>query len=166
MKSTIGSIVSIFSLFICSLFLMSVQAQEQVIRLSEPVEVTATHEIFGSPMDDSLDAQRLSSVMASPESFLDKTIAIETRVGQVCQVKGCFFVAQDGSHIVRVSFIDYSFFVPTDVSGKTVTLQGELVRFDMSEEQAEHLNSDIGSDTLEAGPVYEIVATSVSVPKA
>ena len=139
-------------------------AQEQVIRLSEPVAVTATHETFGSAMPDTVQRTNLAKILAEPDSYIGETFALDTRVGQVCQVKGCFFVAQDGPHTVRVSFVDYSFFVPTDISGKTVTLMGELISHDLSAEEAEHFNQDTGSDTFAAGKLYEIVASSVVVP--
>ena len=68
--------------------------------------------------------------------------------------------------MLRVSFVDYSFFVPTDISGRRVTLVGELVRVERSDEQAEHMSEDLGSNAaVESGVVYEIVATSVRVPR-
>ncbi len=75
-------------------------------------------------------------------------------------------IANSGGQAVRVSFRDYGFFVPTDTSGKTVTLTGTLIERQLSEEQAAHFRADAGSDTIQAGKVYEIVADSVSIPKS
>jgi hypothetical protein len=36
----------------------------------------------------------------------------------------------------------------------------------LSEKQAAHFREDAGSDTIQAGKVYEIVADSVSIPKS
>ena len=85
-------------------------------------------------------------------------------VSQVCQRKGCFFVAQDGDAVARVTFVDYSFFVPTDSAGKDVTLVGTFNRKMLSEAQAQHFAEDAGQDpTKVVGPreEYSIVATSV-----
>jgi hypothetical protein len=75
-------------------------------------------------------------------------------------------IATAGDKAVRISFRDYSFFVPTDTGGKTVTLTGTLVERVLSEKQAAHFREDAGSDTIQAGKVYEIVADSVSIPKS
>ena len=85
----------------------------------------------------------------------------------MCQKKGCFFIAQQDQHILRVSFRDYGFFIPTDSSGKTVTLAGVLVQKDISPEQAAHYKADLNSDTemVKPGVVYEIVADSVRIPR-
>ncbi|MEO1580256.1 MAG: DUF4920 domain-containing protein [Pseudomonadota bacterium] len=140
-------------------------SHDDATRLSEPVEVTDTHETFGSVLPEVDSELSLGDVMAAPADFVDADVQITTKVKQVCQKKGCFFVAQQGEHLVRVSFKDYSFFVPTDISGKTVTLHGQLVAHQMTDEQAAHFNADAGgSNAFKAGPRYEIVAVSVRVP--
>jgi hypothetical protein len=99
---------------------------------------------------------------------LAKSFQLEARIAKVCQKKGCFFIAQQGQHILRVSFRDYSFFIPTDSSGKTVTLAGELVEKKLSLEQVAHFKADLesASDVLKPGLVYEIVADSVKIPRS
>ena len=141
-------------------------ALANVIRLSDPVDETATHEVFGSAMMAAAEPVSLAGIMAAPASHQGKTLVIKTRVAKVCQKKGCFFIAQQGRHALRVSFKDYGFFVPTDIGGKTVTLLGELVERTLTAEQAAHFNQDAGAaDAFASGTVYEIVATAVSVPK-
>jgi hypothetical protein len=88
-------------------------------------------------------------------------------VSQVCRKKGCFLVAQDGEAVARVTFIDYSFFVPTDSGGKEVTIVGKFDRKVISEAQARHFAEDAGQDPAKiVGPreEYAIVATSVVIP--
>ena len=137
-----------------------------VIRLSEPVEVTDTHETFGSAMPESVEPVSLSMLVANHGDYIGKSVAVETRVSKVCRKKGCFFIAQDGATVVRVSFKDYSFFVPTDIGGQQVTLMGELQLKEVSAEQAEHYAADLGAESAEMapGPQFEIVATAVRVP--
>ncbi len=140
---------------------------QQVVRLSDPVEVTATHETFGSALPDTGQALALATVLENGEQYLEQAVKVTARVSQVCQMKGCFFIAQDGDYTARVSFIDYSFFVPSDISGRTVTLLGELTLRDLSPQQAEHYNADMAdSGELKPGQQYEIVATAVRVPKS
>ncbi len=141
-------------------------ALANVIRLSDPVDETASHEVFGSAMMATAEPVSLAGIMAAPASHQGKTLVIKTRVAKVCQKKGCFFIAQQGPHTLRVSFKDYGFFVPTDIGGKAVTLVGELVERTLTAAQATHFNRDAGAaDAFASGTVYEIVATAVSVPK-
>jgi hypothetical protein len=142
--------------------------ESKVIRLSEPVEVTDTHETFGAAMPASADPVALSAVLAQHEDYARKSVVVEARVSEVCQKKGCFFIAKDGATTVRVSFKDYSFFVPTDISGKQVTLVGELRQVELSEEQAAHFEEDMGSADASVAPglQFEIVASAVRVPKS
>jgi hypothetical protein len=138
-----------------------------VIRLSEPVEVTADAETFGSPLDQSVPAVALRQIAADAEDYIGAQVRVEARVSQVCRKKGCFFIARDGASMMRVSFKDYGFFVPTDISGKTVTLVGRVVVKEMTSEQAEHFAADLGESAVpvKAGKNYELVATSVRVPR-
>ena len=140
--------------------------ENEVRRLSEPVTTTSDAEIFGAPLDNSLPLRTLEELSRHENPASVGDFRLTTRVAQVCQAKGCFFIAQEGATTMRVSFKDYGFFVPTDISGKRVTLAGELIQRELTPVAVEHFAEDLGDDEapLEAGIVYEIVATSVSVP--
>ncbi len=160
-----------FAFAVCILFagqLAWAGDEPKVVRLSEPVETTDTHETFGAAMPEAVDPVALSALVANHESHAGKNVVVEARVSQVCQKKGCFFIAKDGATTVRVSFKDYGFFVPTDISGRDVTLVGELRQVELTEEQATHLEDDLGSADLDVapGPQFEIVASAVRVPKS
>lgn len=139
-----------------------------VVRLSEPVEVTAETETFGAPLDESLPTVELHQILADADEYVGTALRVEASVSQVCRKKGCFFIARDGNSVVRVSFKDYGFFVPTDISGKRVTLIGQVVARELTTEQADHFAADLGDPEapIESGRVYEIVATSVRIPRS
>ena len=139
----------------------------ETLRLSEPVAQDAQSETFGVKLDNSLPKLSMKSLVTDSYSHLAKSFQVEARIAKVCQKKGCFFIAQKDQHILRVSFRDYGFFIPTDSSGKTVTLTGELVQKDISPEQAAHFKADLKSETdmVKPGVVYEIVADSVKIPR-
>jgi hypothetical protein len=132
----------------------------KVIRLSEPVEQTADSETFGASLDESVPMVTLEELASDGGDYVE-------RVSQVCQKKGCFFIAQEGSSVMRISFKDYGFFVPTDISGKRVTFTGEVIAREVTVDEAAHYAEDLGAtDSVVApGKVYEIVATSVRVPR-
>ncbi len=140
--------------------------RDDVIRLSEPVETTPEHETFGAPMDLSVGEVTLEDIATAGDRYAGKAVRVETRVAKVCRKKGCFFIAQQGSNTVRVSFKDYSFFVPTDISGKRVMLVGEVVANELTPEKAKHLAEDLGEseESVQPGKEYTIIASSVRVP--
>lgn len=147
----------------------SIAADEStVIRLSEPVEQTADAETFGAVLNESVPTVALQDIADDGGRHTGQSVRVTARVAEVCKKKGCFFIAQEGSSVVRISFKDYGFFVPTDISGKTVTFVGEVVAREVTVDEAEHYAEDLGAaDTpLAPGKVYEIVATSVRVPRS
>jgi len=141
-------------------------AMAETIRLSEPVEQTADTETFGSPFDDSAPLVKLEAIADDGQAWVGRPVRVVASVSEVCQKKGCFFIARDGQSIVRVSFKDYGFFVPTDIGGKRVALIGEVVAREVTPDEAKHYAEDLGTaaDTLKPGMTYEIVASSVRVP--
>lgn len=156
-------IKQVLAVALASFVFAGVHASE-VVRLSEPVATTDTTETFGSVLDEAVPLVALVDVGAGN---VGETVRVEARVSQVCRKKGCFFVAVDGDTTVRVSFKDYGFFVPTDVSGKRVMFVGEVVEKELTPEQAEHFAEDMGEASAAVAPAktYEIVATAVRVPK-
>ena len=160
----IRAVASSIALAVFVLFAQATVAD--VTRLSEPVEVTDDAEVFGAPLDADARSASLDALLDNPADYLDTSVRVEARISQVCQKKGCFMIATAGDKAVRISFRDYSFFVPTDTGGKTVTVTGTLIERVLSEKQAAHFREDAGSDTIQAGKVYEIVADSVSIPKS
>lgn len=158
LRSVLGAVA------LCAL--LSVQAGEP-IRLSEPVEVTATHETFGAPLPASMDAQSLASVVNNADDYLQKDVALNTRIAKVCQKKGCFFVATDGAISARVTFKDYEFFIPTDSGGKDVELVGTFDRKALDPKRAAHYAKDLGEKPAAAPAAFEyvIVASAVRIPR-
>lgn len=139
----------------------------EVIRLSKPVASDAVSETFGGVWDPTNPQLTLSDALAKADKLVGKPIIVSTKIGRVCQKKGCFFIAQSGEDAVRVSFRDYGFFIPTDTAGKEVELAGVLVRTAVSVEQAAHFTTDAkGPDGLfKSGDVFEIVANGVRIPR-
>ena len=147
----------------------AVLAEDGVIRLSEPVASTDAYEDFGTTLPEIGETHSLSNAIATLDETSSEPVLIQTEVQQVCQKKGCFFIARDGENVARVRFQDYGFFIPTDSAGKTVTLAGTINRVELSPEQAAHFAEDLG----DAAPTpamaefeYQIMATAVRIPRA
>lgn len=143
-------------------------ADDAVVRLSEPVNATEDYEEFGAELPESGDRHSLGEAISQLDELDGESVLIETEVQQVCQKKGCFFIARDGESVARVRFQDYGFFIPTDSAGKTVTLAGSLERVELTPEQAAHFAEDLGQES-ESAPMaefeYQIMATAVRIPR-
>jgi hypothetical protein len=158
----IAAVISVAALVACAPALA-----EGVTRLSEPVEVGDGYEVFGAPVGATGEPRRLAEIISTSSDHAGKQVHATAKVAKVCQKKGCFFVAHDGDAVARVTFVDYSFFVPTDSGGKDVTIVGTFDRKVLSEAQARHFAEDTGEDPGKiSGPreEYTIVATSVVIP--
>lgn len=155
--------------FIC-LFLLALSYNsiaEDAIRLSEPVYTDDSVEIFGSVFTLDKGAVDLAEVLQTPTQFLGKQTLINTAIKKVCQKKGCFFIAQIDEQVVRISFKDYGFFIPTDSINKEVQVMGELIQTRLTEQSAKHYREDLGlaKEKLVAGDTYAFVATGIAIPK-
>lgn len=142
------------------------QHSANVIRLSEPVHSSESTETFGGLIPDGSEPVTLKqAVMQENKAGLEQVI--RTEVARVCQKKGCFFIARQDDVIARISFRDYSFFIPTDAAGKTVTLLGQVQRQTVNEDQAKHLAEDLGVAQAELAPLeYAIVASAIEIPRS
>lgn len=137
------------------------------IRLSSPTAFDSNSETFGQIFDYSEAELDLDTLMLHPSKYLGQQLVLKTSIAKVCQKKGCFFIAQQNQSMLRVSFKDYSFFIPTDSSGKTVILTGELVEKQVTAAQAAHFSADLNTEsfTLKAGKAYEIIASGIQIPR-
>ncbi len=150
---------SFLSPLIVILFLITsfttVSAQEHqheendVIALSEPLVVTDKYEIYGGEIGEVTSLTPLNTadqIDFSKKDDLD--LYFEGTLTEVCQTRGCNFYLDDGEEQIRVRFIDYSFFIPTDSGGKNSVVRGDFVQKE---------DEDTGE------PFIEILATSIKI---
>jgi hypothetical protein len=158
----------LLTLGIMSLAPATFAGEAEVIRLSEPVASTESHEVFGAMLPDHGTPMSLGELIEGNDKYQDQEVLLATRIAKVCQKKGCFFVATEGAATARVSFKDYEFFIPTDSGGKDVVLLGTFSRKNVSKEEAEHYAADLG-EKASSSPErfqYSIVASAVKIPRS
>ena len=72
------------------------------------------------------------------------------KVTEVCQEKGCWMrVEKAGGETMLVRFKDYGFFMPKDLVGHTVVLDGEAKMKEVSVAQQKHYAEDAGKSKEE-----------------
>lgn len=75
---------------------------------------------------------------------------VKGKVTEVCQEKGCWMKVEKGNgETVMVKFKDYGFFMPKDIVGKEVVLEGEAVVKEVSVKQQQHYAKDAGKSEEE-----------------
>jgi hypothetical protein len=136
-----------------------------VIALSGCAATRTPETVYGGPR--ALTAAPLTLDQATAEANVGKTLAVQGPAAEVCQNKGCWMVLTEGARSIRVTFKDYGFFVPKDIAGKTVLVEGVLSRRLLSADEAKHYDEESGAGaTTPPGPREEwsLVASSVVVP--
>ena len=119
-------------------------------------EIAGTEE-FGDKLDyegvQPLAELDLASMMEGKDA-LELKLAAE--VSNVCKVKGCWMklMAADSNEI-RVSFKDYGFFVPMDITGSQVVIDGVMTRDTTSIEDLQHYAEDEGLSQEEIDAITE-----------
>ncbi len=92
-----------------------------------------------------------------PVQDLDKHIKnnrfegkITGKVTEVCQEKGCWMkVQRPNGETLMVKFKDYGYFMPKDIVGKEVVLEGEANVKEVSVKQQKHYAEDAGKSKEE-----------------
>jgi hypothetical protein len=86
----------------------------------------------------------------------EMTAKVTGTVLDVCQAKGCWMTIQksDGTKM-RVTFKDYGFFVPKDIAGKTVIMEGVAKVTETSVEELRHYAEDAGKSKEEIKKITE-----------
>ena len=125
---------------------------------TEQTETIADYKSFGkkitkedvlTPMDASLQYE----IMSVGDTIESKMTG---EVKEVCQAKGCWMTLnlEDGKEVM-VKFKDYGFFVPKDIAGKEVIINGLAYVDDMPIEEQQHYAEDAGKTSNEIANIVE-----------
>ncbi len=82
---------------------------------------------------------------------------ITGKVVEVCQEKGCWMKVEKGNgETMMVRFKDYGFFMPANLVGQTVVLEGEAKIKEVSVKQQQHYAQDAGKSKEEIEKIKEV----------
>jgi hypothetical protein len=156
-------IIAITALLACSAF-TSLYAQED--RPSAKPGQT-----YGAKIDtkDAVDIAQLPSMLEHKEKVQTK---ITAKVMDVCPKKGCWMnLYINDSTTAFVKMKDYGFFVPMDMIGKTVVLEGEAFVKMTSVNELRHYAEDAKKPQSEIDAITQpqksirFTATGIKVPE-
>lgn len=104
----------------------------------------------GTTADGAVPVSQLESKMKAAK-FTGKTTG---KVVSVCLEKGCWMkIEKTGGESMMVKFKDYGFFMPKDIVGKEVVLDGEATVKETPVKQLKHYAADAGKSKEEISKI-------------
>ena len=77
----------------------------------------------------------------------DQEFKVRGTIEEVCQMKACWMTLKNDTGVnIRVTFKDYGFFVPKDISGSEVIIEGVAKKEVLKEDRARHYAEDGGKE--------------------
>lgn len=143
-------------LIVCVFMLNSCKNKENNQPENTEKKVEVAYKPFGKTIisDDAIAATSMAahySTMNVGDSINSKMIAT---VKKVCQAKGCWMTLDLGSDKeAMVKFKDYGFFVPKDIAGKQVIVNGKAFVKEVSVEEQRHYAEDAGKTAEEIASI-------------
>ena len=148
-----------FNVLLAFLFVLSISTAQENNGKS-PIE--AKDEISNDSFGKKIDASNAISDMAMFEKYgqLVSTDTLATKftakVLEVCQSKGCWMRLElRNGEEAMVKFKDYGFFVPKDIAGRKVVVNGNAFVNEMSIEEQKHYAKDGGKSDDEIAKITE-----------
>ena len=109
--------------------------------------------VFGDSITDA-NVFDLAAMSAAMKNETKKDMKIRGIVNEVCQKKGCWMTMKlNNGDNMRVTFKDYKIFVPKDLSGKEVVLEGFAYADTTSVENLQHYAEDAGKSKSEIAKI-------------
>lgn len=156
--------MKISSLLIVLIFALTALAGPK----SDTVKDTSNKTQFGAKITPS-KINSLDEVVNNYNKYQGKEVTFAATAKKVCKKSGCWMVLKDGKNEVRTLFKDYGFFVPADIVGKKVRVQGIMEQKKVSAATIRHYMKDEGKKIedikkVKTGRVqYQFVATGVEI---
>ncbi|MDU8886071.1 DUF4920 domain-containing protein [Yeosuana sp. MJ-SS3] len=104
--------------------------------------------------DNAVDIITASEKYQSMKTGDTTDYKLTATVNEVCQAKGCWMTLnlEDGNEIM-VKFKDYGFFVPKDIAGKEVVIQGKAFVNIVPVKELRHYAEDAGKSKEEIAQI-------------
>ncbi len=142
-----------------------------VLTFSGSLQAQSVDSYYGEPFDPeaATSFSDFYEQASTTDSLSGKLLGL---VEEVCQMKGCWMTIRATDQdlpAIMVKFKDYGFFVPKDISGRQVVLQGIAFREVTPVEELRHYAEDAGKSKTEIEAITEpkeelkFIATGVAL---
>lgn len=134
--------------------------EDYTLNTGTPVELAAyivagdSTKNFGKTISTE-GATNIQNLMADSK-VSEYTGKVTGTVVSVCQNKGCWMKLDAGNgQTMMVTFKDYGFFVPKDITGETVVIEGVAEMKTVSVEEQQHYAKDAGKTQAEIDAITQ-----------
>jgi hypothetical protein len=116
---------------------------------------------FGAGVSNPDAAVSLAEVSNQLNSADTVKAVLRAKVSEVCQAKGCWMniidAASESEDPIFVQFQDYGFFVPKDIAGQDVIIEGIAYKEVSTVEELRHYAEDAGKSAEEIAAIIDPV---------
>jgi hypothetical protein len=116
---------------------------------------------FGAGVSRPESSVEFAEVVKQLDTTDSVNVVMKAKVSEVCQAKGCWMNLVDpvasSDESLFVKFKDYAFFVPKDIAGREVLVEGVAFTEETSIEELRHYAEDAGKSEEEIAKITEPV---------
>ncbi|MBZ5620079.1 MAG: DUF4920 domain-containing protein [Acidobacteriia bacterium] len=115
----------------------------------------------------------LQTLLAHPDDYTGKTVQVEGRIAEVCQMMGCWLdLTNDDGQKIRIKVNDGEIEFPKDSAGKRAVAEGKFTKTELTrdeavaraKEEAEEKGRKFDPSSVKSGmTLYEIQGTSAVI---
>ena len=165
--------VAAFAMWSCgSETSVDVQTEDEAITAESAEETETAVEGDGKHFGEKITEEGVVSyteLLAQMEGKDSVILKVAGLVESVCQSKGCWMniAGEEGQEEMFVKFEDYGFFMPKDIAGRKVIMEGKAYREITTVEELKHFAADAGESEeaiaaiTEAEEEFKFLATGV-----
>lgn len=131
------------------------KSDEKTVDAAE--EIAINYQTFGDEITDEnvLSKEEIVEKYNSLKPGDTVNLKFATNVKEVCQKKGCWMKVDMGDDEAMVRFKDYGFFMPKDIAGQEIIVNGKAYVEEMSVEDQRHYAEDGGKSAEEIAAITE-----------
>lgn len=129
-------------------------AQQSTATAADDTE-ESSDQTFGAAFtaDEVTEYQNLTTKMTETDSV---EVTVRGKVAEVCQNKGCWMnITDDQGQDMMVRFKDYGFFMPKDIAGREVIMNGKAFYRTTPVDELRHYAEDAGKSEEEIAAITE-----------
>ncbi len=149
---------NIFSLLLVVLLVVSCKNNEQNTDTVEVESNEIAYASFGDQIeaDNAFDASEMAEKFKTMQVGDSLTSKMTAKVDEVCQAKGCWMKLDlENGEEVMVKFKDYGFFMPKNIAGKEVIINGKAYVNEVPVDEQRHYAEDAGKSEEEIALITE-----------
>jgi hypothetical protein len=145
---TLGKTLSMKHILTAAVMLLSIGAMAQIKPAAKGVTYGAKTTKKGA-----VDVTALKLQLEAASNFTGK---VKGKITSVCTVKGCWMkLKQDNGEDIRITFKDYGFFMPQDIVGREVVLDGVASVKETSVADLQHYAKDAGKSAEDIAKITQ-----------